>query len=338
MKHAACALTLTLTTLTALAQTEPAAAPAPTQETAADAPAQVVVEGRRPGPGVWKVSKGDHVLWVFGLYAPLPKKMEWDDARVERLVKQSQEVLMQPGSRIEVGFFRQLTLLPSMMSMEKMPDGATLQQVLPADVYVRWRVLKEKYIGTNADIERSRPMFASNALLEAALDKHGLTPPYRNVAPQIVKIAKRNKVKVTETTIVIEPAEQRRLLDAFKQSQLDDTACFKKTLDNLEGDIDAMRTRANAWADGAIGAIREADYVEREKACDDAILNSDFAKASPELKDMRERVRVRWLQVAETALATNASTFALLGMSTILDPHGYLADLQAKGYTVESPK
>jgi hypothetical protein len=26
------------------------------------APAQVVVSGRRPGPGVWKVSKGNHVM------------------------------------------------------------------------------------------------------------------------------------------------------------------------------------------------------------------------------------------------------------------------------------
>ena len=87
-KRYACALYLSVLTLPAVAQTtaapEPAPAVAPAAAAEEPAPATVVVEGRRPGPGVWKVSKGDHVMWVFGLYSPLPQKMEWDSARVER--------------------------------------------------------------------------------------------------------------------------------------------------------------------------------------------------------------------------------------------------------------
>ena len=72
-KRLACALALSFLTLPALAQTQPEAAPAtvpaaePSQALEA-APAQIVVTGRRPGPGVWKVSKDGHVMWVFGLY------------------------------------------------------------------------------------------------------------------------------------------------------------------------------------------------------------------------------------------------------------------------------
>jgi len=169
----ACALTLSFLILPALAQTTaptavppapdavPAVTAAAAQSDAAEAPATVVVEGRRPGPGVWKVSKGDHVMWVFGLYSPLPQKMEWDASRVERLVGKSQEVLMPPGFSIGVGFFRGLTLLPTMVGLEKNPDGARLKDVLPADVYARWQVQKGKYIGDDDGVERVRPFFAA---------------------------------------------------------------------------------------------------------------------------------------------------------------------------------
>src|SRR5437764_5247862 len=69
-KHTACALYLSFLTLPALAQTgtPPAEPPALEAVTTQDvAPATVVVEGRRLGPGVWKVSKDGHVLWVFGV-------------------------------------------------------------------------------------------------------------------------------------------------------------------------------------------------------------------------------------------------------------------------------
>jgi len=56
------------------------------------------------------------------------------------------------------------------------------------------------------------------------------------------------------------------------------------------------------------------------------------------LKNVRGRIRANWLKAAEKSLAENASTFALLRMKDIVDPNGYLADLKAKGYTVESPK
>jgi hypothetical protein len=41
------------------------------------------------------------------------------------------------------------------------------------------------------------------------------------------------------------------------------------------------------------------------------------------------------LAAAETALTSNVSTFAVLGIDDLVAPGGLLAALQAKGYTVE---
>jgi hypothetical protein len=361
-KRTACALVLGCLTspalcLPALAQTQAdsasasvaastaaaAAAPAPLQG-AADAlvpetvAAQILVSGKRPGPGLWKVSKGDHVMWVFGLYSPVPQKMEWDAARVERLVAQSQEVLKPPG--VDVGtssMFGAITALPAMIGMKKNPDGATLREVLPPAVYTRWQGLKAKYIGDDDDVERYRPYFASQQLMSAGLKQHGLVKS-SEVTKQIEKIAKKNDIKLTTTGIGISIDNPRRALNEFKQSSMDDTACFIKTLDRFESDIEAIRTRANAWANGNIADIRGIDYAEREGACNDAVFNGTFAKNNPQMKDARERLPGVWLKAAETALDKNKATFAMLQMSEIVGPKSFLTALQEKGYTVESPK
>jgi hypothetical protein len=343
----ACVFSLGLLSATALAQTDPPpvpAAPAAAQESAQSAdqapPSQVLVEGKRPGPGFWKVSKGGHVMWVFGMLAPLPAKMEWDDSRIDRLIGQSQEVLTPPGVSVGMGWLgglKAVAALPSLVGAVKNPDGAELRQVVPANDYARWTVLKAKYIGEDEGIERYRPFFAAERLTDAGMKKSGLSNGIE-VRKQISGIAKKHNVKLTSTGVSINLEEPGRLLKDFKQSQMEDAACFSKTLDSFEGDIDAMRARANAWANGNIAEIGKLDYAEREGACTDALFNSPAAQKHPAFQNLRERRLASWLTAAEKALANNASTVAVLQMSDILGPKSYLAALQAKGYTVENPK
>jgi hypothetical protein len=344
-KRFACALILSVFTLPALAQTQPEPAPAsalagePPQASEA-APAQIVVTGRRPGPGVWKVSKDGHVMWVFGLYSPLPKNMEWDASRVERLVAQSQALLMPPSAEAHVGFLKGLTLLPQMprlIGIQNNPDGATLQEVLPPEVYVHWTSLKARYIGDDKDVERLRPIFAAQRLQRAGRDHSGLSSK-ADVRERIVQIAKANKVRLAQSGFAMELDNVGQALTDFKQNRLNDAACLARTLDSLEQDLDAMQQRANAWANGNIADIQGLDFSTRDNACDDAILGSVAVQNNAGLRSMRERLRESWLAAAEKQLAANSSTFALLEMKDVFDPNGYLALLQARGYTVESPK
>lgn len=340
----ACALYLALLALPLLARAQsdsPPPGPAAVQAAEAPqdlAPAQIVIEGRRPGPGLWKVSKDGHVMWVFGLYSPLPRKMEWDAGRVERLVAQSQEVLQPPGANVGTSsMFGMIAALPAMIGMKKNPDGARLDQVLPADVYGRWTALKGKYIGDDDGVEYYRPLFAADELMNAGLARNGLARS-TEVRKQIERIARKNDVKLTTTSIHVEIDSPGRALRDFKKSQMEDVACFTKTVERFEGDIDAMRTRANAWAEGNIAAIRNLDYAERDDACNNAVLGGSFAKNNPALQNMPERRLASWLKAVDAALAANKVTFAMLSMNEILGPKSYLAVLQEKGYAVESPK
>ena len=65
-----------------------------------------------------------------------------------------------------------------------------------------------------------------------------------------------------------------------------------------------------------------------------------FIKGRADFANAAVLMQGAWLPAvgAERALATNASTFAVLPMRRLLDPGGYLSMLQAKGYNVEKPE
>lgn len=297
----------------------------------------IVVSGRYAGPGLWKVRNGDRVMWILGTQSPLPKRMEWDSANVERRVSEAEELLMPPSMALgaDVGFFRGLTLLPSLFKARKNPDGKTLGEVLPAAQYARWQVLKKRYIGGDGGIEEWRPVFAALELYDKAITRSGMSQD-PVVSNAVRKAAKRSKVKITTPTIDIKIANAKSALREFSSAALDDQDCFRRTLDRIEGDLGTMAGRANAWAEGDVETLRNLPYQNQFTACSEAFTGTAMARKQG-MQDIRARMENEWLAAAEKALGQNASTFAVLPMSQLLQPDGLLRRLAAKGYIIEEP-
>ncbi|MEL1263777.1 TraB/GumN family protein [Pseudoxanthomonas putridarboris] len=297
----------------------------------------MVVSGVQPGPGLWRVSKDGHVLWIMGTLSPLPKRMTWLSRDVEGVIAESQEALKAPGVSFDadIGIVRGAMLIPSLLKARRNPDGATLQEVLPADLYARWQVLKLKYIGRDAGVEKWRPIFAARELYEAAIKKAGLAEG-GIVGPVVEKAVKAHKVKVTSPVVKLKVEDPKNALREFRDSSLSDVDCFRRTLDRLETDLAAMTARANAWAIGDIEALRAMPYDDQNRACILAMTETGFAQKRG-LDDLPRKVEAEWMAAAEAALQNNASTFATLPISELLKPDGYLSKLQAKGYEVEAP-
>lgn len=296
----------------------------------------VVVSGTQPGPRLWKVSRGEHVLWILGTQSPVPKDIEWASGETAARIRQAQEILRPPTARIDadVGFFGGLALLPSAMSARKNPDGKTLQQVLPPETYARWLVLKQRYIGRDSGVEKFRPVFAANELWEAAIKKSGLSQ--RNVVWPVVKdIADEVDAKLSTPSFTVKLADPKKALKQFKNTALDDVACFERTLTRVETDLGPMRQRANAWAVGDVKTLRALPYVDSQGACQDAFLSATVMKERG-MADLDVRTEAVWIAEAERVLGEHSISFALLPMKELLDNDGYVAKLRAKGYVVES--
>jgi len=306
---------------------------------------RMVVTGEQPGPGMWKVSKGDHVLWVIGTQTPVPQNMTWRAKGLEAIVAQSQEILTPPALSVslkQIGYFNALIMLPSLMQVRKNPDGAMLKDIVPADLYARWLVLRDKYIeqyNTNDeenDVERWRPMFAALELYRNAIRKSGLTSS-SPVWPMISDAAKKYKVKITE--VKFEPAisEPRAALKELRAYRLTDIDCFARTIERIESDLTAMRIRANAWATGDINAIRNLPTSDQRSACEAAIRDAPFMKTLGTQKALAQ-VEKSWLNAAEAALKNDTVSLAVLPIPQIIASDGYLAKLRAKGYAVQEPE
>lgn len=299
----------------------------------------ITVSALQPGPGLWKVSKGDHVLWILGTVAPLPRRMEWETREVEQAIAGAQEVLQPPGAEVvpKIGLLRGLFLGPALLRARRNADGALLRDRIPAEQYQRWTALKSRYLGDDAGVERYRPIFAAGELYKAAIKRGGLT--YELPVQQAVeRIAHRHGVPITSTRLQLAVRDQRAALREFAGSTLDDGECFARTLDRLEAELGEMRARADAWAAGDLAALHRLPPVSAQyEACASALTESAVAQRLG-LGDVLVRTRMHWLAHAERALDRNRVTFALLPLAELVKADGALAKLRGKGYAVAAPE
>lgn len=298
--------------------------------------APVVVSGKLPGPGMWKVSRNGHVMYVLGTVSPLPKRMEWVSRDVEQVLAQAGEVVTGPTYQVDtdLGFFGKLALLPSLIGVRKNPDDKTLREVVPAESYARWLVLKQRYLGRDGSVEKMRPIFAASELYQAAIKDAGLAGGI--VWPVVEHSIKANRIKLTEPKVKVTISDPKAALKEFRSGPLSDQACFDKMLTNLESDVARMTQRANAWAVGDVDALRALPLGDQYQACQNALMQAAAAQKRG-IVDAEAQARRAWLAAAESAIANNPVSFAVLPMSELFESDGSVPALQAKGYTVEAP-
>jgi hypothetical protein len=263
---------------------------------------------------MWRVSRGDHELWILGTLSPLPRGMTWQSREVESVIASAQQILLPPSVKmtVDTGWLGKLFLLPSAYSARKNEDGKTLQQVLSAPTYARWQALKQRYLGDRRNVERWRPIFAAQELYKAALKANGLSQS-GGVKAAVDALARQHGVTETAVEYPVTIEHPRAAIKAFKQAAPNDAMCMSRTLDAVEHDLPAMKARANAWATGDLQALRELPDSHRRQACIDALADAGFARQLG-IDDIPEKVRATWLAAARKALETNRQTFDMMSM------------------------
>ena len=285
---------------------------------------EVVAVGRRPGPPLWRVEQGDHTLWIFGTLKPLPKSLEWDTESVEWIVSQSQAYITPPYiSASTSNPFKAFGALRELRRIEKLPDGATLADVLPADSYDAFEQARIRYAPRNRKLNRLRPMIAAQKLFEQAQRSVGLTDQ-TGIDKSLRKLARKHDVPLIETDSTVEIG---KALDVFRDVTMDaEINCLNTTVESIHSDLNGVLQRAMAWAEGDASLLKRFDYPDIDTRCSrDTYQNADAMQA-------REIARSGWLNAATEALNNNSSTFASLPVRELIHPLGLLAQLRARGF------
>ena len=298
----------------------------------------IVVSGEQPGPGLWKVTRDGHVLWILGVSRPLPKDMTWLSRDVEAVIAESGEVILSPRVRMNVkgGMFGGLLLMPSLVGARDIPDDKTLADVVPADLYARWSVLREKYLPRNKGVDKRRPVFAAFELFDAAIEQSGLS--FKDIVEPVVRrAAKRGKIALTEPAIDLRIDKARAAIREFKKASLDDIDCLSRTIDIVESRIDNLRLRANAWAIGDVDALASVPATDHYKVCQDALMRTAVAEQRG-IDELPVRARKAWLDAVDRALTRHAVSFTSVGVVTLTEPGGVLDHLRTLGVEVNAPE
>ncbi len=313
-------------------------------------PEVIVVTGHLPGPPLWKVSNGDNVLWIFGMLDRIPVGMQWDSARVERVLTEAEEYIAPPGRGIQVGLLIGLRLLNPismargwslMKRLQHDPDGKPLQQTLTPALYQRFAALKTRYFPNNKDIEQYRPFIAMDNLAGEVMKHEGLGTS-KPISDKIKKLAnKQDKLQRTYpsvmTTLALGYGEIAERAETFMKSLPRDKelACFEQELSRMEVDTEAMKRRANAWAQGNIDEFREIELKTKEE--NPCVVMMAASSETELFGTLVKQANALWSAAAEQALTKRHSSFAVLGIEELLSDQGLLAQLQAKGYEVRQP-
>jgi hypothetical protein len=297
----------------------------------------VLVSGVQPGPKLWKATRDGNTMWILGTLTPAPRRIDWQSREVEKVLDDAGIVVLGARAQVsaDVGLFRQLLLVPKMLGARKNPDGKTLREVVPPDQYARWLRLKARYLGRDDDVEEWRPLFAAQALYEAAIRKNGLDPE-NQVMPKVRRLARRRDVPTTIAEVKLKFSEPKDTLKRFSRTSLDDVGCFARTLDRLESDLANMAARANAWSIGDLATMQRLPYEDQGPACLTAMIDAAIAQEQG-LDRLPLRVRMAWADAADKALREHETSLALLPMAEMFKPDSYLDALRARGVVIEAP-
>jgi len=331
----------------------------------------VLVTGEQPGPGLWKVSRDGHVMWVLGTIGGVPDTIKWRTKELEARIAESQEVLYPGWPRVDldISAFQALTLVSLAFKAAKNPDGATLKDVLSAEDYARWLRLKQKYLDDDDDIEKYRPMVAEEKLSNARAKK-SLNPykglKFRSVDEVVRKLAKKHDVRINDLPWVvheIKVEKPRAILKAARDQNLAEGECVGRNFERMEK-ADALGppvfdvSSINAWARGDIAGLRALPAPDPALVPEDCVtvsmnvaLKREDADLPKELRrgfdliqqqqDLQAQAAAQaqreWIEAADAALRTNASTFAVLPIHVVMNPWIYVAKLKEKGCVVEGP-
>jgi uncharacterized protein YbaP (TraB family) len=291
---------------------------------------EIVVEGQHEGPRMWRITRGDHVLWILGTVSPLPRRLIWKPDAVQAVLKQTQEVVPAwPSYGIGANPITALRVYIQWRRMQKPPDHMPLQQALPPQLYARVAALEARYDPHDKALEQLRPMLAAQRLLTRVLEASGLTA--RNEVQQtVLELARAQGVRVRQDKLRIDdPVDLLKDVGATPLSG--EVACLDAVVTRLETDIGPMQARARAWALGDVATLRALPHTDNRTACVTAVSTSE------RVRSLIERAQDDWLVAVEDSLARNRGTLAVQTMDRLLGEQGALATLRARGYNVEGP-
>jgi uncharacterized protein len=274
----------------------------------------VGVNTARADAPVWKVVKGENQLFIGGTLHVLSKSDYPLPAAFENAYRQSAMVVFEADmQKLQSPEFQQL-----LQSKIVYTDGRSLKTVLKKTTYDAL----ERHMSSRglpiANFEQLKPGMVAITLTLFELQRLGLVG---TGVDEFFNLKARTDGK---TIGQLESAEkQLAFLSTLGDGRED--ALVAQTLSEIHELPQLMHSLKAAWRQGDRGKMKELAITPIKK---------DFPKVYQQLIVQRN---MDWIPEIENLLATKEVEFILVGAAHLVGEEGILAQLAARGYTIQSP-
>jgi hypothetical protein len=305
-----------------LGSAQPGPAPAPATSPDDSAVVQeLLVVGRRPGPALWRVTKGDSEVVIVGGLSPIPHLLQWDTIRVEHALQDS-TVLFLPPNKAHVGLFDAAAMFLRQGAL-KPAHGADMETTLPPDLRARFDRVRDGIHGDPKRYQHWKPAVAGLILVGDFHRAAGLSDDKPGTT--IAKLARAAHAEVR----TVGAFNAKPLFDAAaKMSDQQNQACLSAALDDIEHEASHARPAASAWAVGDLKGVRENTTASLLDGC---LLQLSSVQSLVE-QGTRDAV-----QTIDAALNRPGRSVAVIDLTFLLRRNGVLDRLKAQGDQIAVP-
>jgi hypothetical protein len=275
----------------------------------------------RPGPPVWRLTRGQSEVWVLGLAGSIPKDLDWNQDTVRELMTGARAILLPPQA--DVGLVDAAWFLMWHGSELSLPRGQTLEPSLPEPLRNRFIAARDA-VGKAGDYSTDIPMRAAMRLNQDLADKEGFD--YREPGRSIEKLARA--AHVANAPVMQVPAMDS-VRDVLKMTPQAQQACLAEAVEDVQWALAHARRAAQAWAVGDLNGIK-ANYAQSR-------LFDCVSEKIARVDSLRAQGRDTTATAIAEALNKPGKTIAVVNIGNLLRKGGVLERLGGMGVKIEAP-
>ena len=284
---------------------------------------ELIVNARLPGPAWWKVSDGDTNVYVMGVPAFAPQKLDFDDSVLRRRLDGANVLII--GQEPEVRLLSLLALIPG-RGKPFLTDGPMRESLPPA---LRARLeARLKAVGKPlTEYDDMKPALAGFVIANNR-SGGGVSITVGDLTDRIRNLAKSKDVAVQPRVKKLDDYDLIGMVKSLAEApQPLQELCLDAGLKEAENGLASVRETAEQWAEGQVRQV-----VAAERGYQRCLASTPWI--ARQFKDGQDDA----VSAITSALKKPGKAVAVVELRSLLTEGGVLDRLRAKGFTVTAPE
>jgi hypothetical protein len=283
---------------------------------------ELIVNARLPGPAWWKVSDGDTNVYVMGVPAFAPQKLDFDDSVLRRRLDGANVLII--GQQPEMRILSLLALIPG--RGKPFLTDKPMRESLPPDLRARLEARLKARGKPLGEYDEMKPALAGFII---ANDREGgvsITP--KGLVSHIRDLAKDKDLKAPPRVKKLDDYDLIGMVKSLGEApQPLQELCLDAGLKQAENGLASVRETAEQWAEGRVREVVSADRGYQRCLASTPWIARQF-------KDGQDDA----VAAITSALKKPGKAVAVVELRSLLTEGGVLDRLRAKGFTVTAPE